>query len=231
MTDRNAGVSRRGFLQTAAGGAAVASATGTAVAQDDGNETGGNETGGNETGGNETDGEDGGSGGGKPDLGGYLDDANGYGGSVTDERGNDTVTVQVGAGEGFAFDPAAVHVDNGATVQFEWTGEGGAHNVVHEDGAFDSGDAVGDAGVNFEHTFEEDGVYQYYCSPHKAQGMKGAIVVGTDYPVVEESGDAGVPSIPDPAKSLGVATAVVMSATLGLAYFFMKYGGDYETPG
>jgi hypothetical protein len=30
--------------------------------------------------------------------------------------------------------------------------------------------------------------------------------------------------------TLGVATTVAMLATLGLAFFFLKYGGDYETP-
>ncbi|ELK46159.1 halocyanin, partial [Haloferax sp. BAB-2207] len=36
------------------------------------------------------------------------------------------------------------------------------------------------------------------------------------------------PQVPDSAKSLGVATTFAMIATLGLAYFFMKYGGDYD---
>ncbi|WP_136716321.1 halocyanin domain-containing protein [Halorientalis salina] len=232
----NADVSRRRFLQTAAGGTAVAAATGTAAAQE-GNETAGNETSGNETAGNETSGGGGGGGGeqaGPPDLGGYLDDANLYEGEVADETGSDTVTVQVGAGSsGLAFDPPAVHVDNGATVQWEWTGEGGAHNVVSDDDVFESGDPVDTTGVQFEYTFEEDGIYNYYCMPHEASGMLGSIVVGTDYPTKSTGGGGGgggVPSIPGPAKSIGVATAFVMSASLGLAYFFMKYGGDYETP-
>jgi hypothetical protein len=39
---------------------------------------------------------------------------------------------------------------------------------------------------------------------------------------------SNVPSVPDSAKTLGVATTFAMVATLGLAFFFMKYGGDYE---
>jgi len=31
-------------------------------------------------------------------------------------------------------------------------------------------------------------------------------------------------------ETLGVATTFAMVATLGLAFFFLKYGGDYETP-
>ena len=97
------------------------------------------------------DGGDGGGGGGKPDFGGHLDGANNFDGSVTDATGQDEVTVDVGAGDGLAFGPAAVHVDNGATVVWEWTGEGGAHNVVANDETFNSGSATSSG--TFEYTF------------------------------------------------------------------------------
>ncbi len=167
----------------------------------------------------------GGGGGGQPDLGGYLSGANNFGGSVTDERGKSNVTVDVGAGNGLAFGPAAVHVDNGATVTWEWTGQGGAHNVVAEGETFNSGSTQGSG--TFEYTFEEDGVYKYFCVPHKGSGMLGAVVVGTNYPTIATGGDVGPGDLPSSAKTLGVATLFVMTATLGLAYFFMKYGGDY----
>jgi halocyanin-like protein len=225
MSDGTADVSRRAFLRTATGTAAIAGA-GAASAQE-------NESGGNESGGNESDGGDGGGGGGgPPDFGGYLDDANEFGGSAEDATGQDEVAVDVGGGsDGLAFTQAAVHVDNGATVIWEWTGEGGGHNVVSNDDEFESGDPVGEAGTTFEYTFEEDGVYNYHCVPHESVGMKGAIVVGTDYPTIDTGGGGGGgPTLPDSAKSLGVAASFVMVATLGLAYFFMKFGGDYEQP-
>jgi hypothetical protein len=43
-------------------------------------------------------------------------------------------------------------------------------------------------------------------------------------------GGGGAPAVPDSAKTMGVATTFAMVVTLGLAYFFIKYGGDYETP-
>jgi len=220
MTDGRADVSRRGFLRTAAGATAVSAAAGTATAQEG------------------TEGGDGG-GGGPPDFGGFLDQVGNYDGSVADATGQDTATVEVGVqanGGAFGFGPPAIHVDNGATVQFEWTGNGGGHNVVSDgDGPLDSGSAVSSAGVNYEHTFEEDGIYPYVCVPHESLGMKGAIVVGTDYPTKSSgggggSGSSGPPEVPNSAKTLGVATSFVMVATLGLAYFFIRYGGDYETP-
>jgi halocyanin-like protein len=129
-------------------------------------------------GGSDGDGDGGGSGGDTSyDFGGYLDGANLYEGSVEDLRGQSSVTVDVGAGSGFAFGPPAIHVDPGTTVTWEWTGNGGAHNVVANGGAFDSG-STQQSGT-FEYTFEEDATHTYYCVPHEGAGMKGAVVVGT----------------------------------------------------
>ena len=220
MTDGRADVSRRGFLRTAAGATAASAAAGTATAQEG------------------TEGGDGG-GGGEPDYGGFLDQVGNFDGTTVDATGQDTATVEVGVqanGGAFGFGPPAIHVDNGATIEFEWTGEGGGHNVVSDgEGPLDSGSAVSSAGVNYEYTFEEDGIYPYVCVPHEGLGMKGAVVVGTDYPTQSSGGGgggggSGPPEVPNSAKTLGVATSFVMVATLGLAYFFIRYGGDYETP-
>ncbi|ELZ32491.1 halocyanin [Halogeometricum pallidum JCM 14848] len=100
---------------------------------------------------------------------------------ITDERGASTVTVSVGAsgnGGDFAFEPAAVRVDPGTTVVWEWTGGGGVHNVAATDGAYES-DLLSEAGTTFERTFEENGVSLYSCLPHEAMGMKGAVVIGS----------------------------------------------------
>ena len=109
----------------------------------------------------------------------YLSEAIEYNGSLEDMTGEDEATVEVGAGSnGLAFSPAAIQVDSGTTVTWEWTGEGGAHNVVHEDGEFES-DLQEEDGATFEHTFEEEGNFLYYCNPHRSQGMKGAVIVGS----------------------------------------------------
>ena len=128
------------------------------------------------------DGGDGGSDGGgqeylseEPEYDGWFDDANNYERTV-DMTGSDSVTVDVGAGEGLAFGPAAVAVSSGTTVTWEWTGEGGQHNVSGSDGNFSS-DTVGEEGHTFEHTFEESGIHTYVCTPHETVGMKGAVYV------------------------------------------------------
>ena len=110
---------------------------------------------------------------------GWFDDVSNYDG-VVDRTGQDSVTVEVGVeanGGAFGFGPAAVRVSPGTTVVWEWTGEGGQHNVVAEEGAFES-ELVGDAGHTFEHTFEDAGTFLYACTPHRSLGMKGAVVVG-----------------------------------------------------
>jgi len=112
---------------------------------------------------------------------GWLDDVPNYDGTH-DYTGQDEVTVTVGAGNGLVFGPAAILIDPGTTVVWEWSGEGGAHNVVANDETFDSGETVNEAGHTFEHTFEdvsEGDTFNYLCVPHEAVGMKGAVAIGS----------------------------------------------------
>lgn len=114
----------------------------------------------------------------KPGFDGWLSDTSNYDG-VTDQTDSDTTTVKVGveANDGnYGFGPPALKVSKGATVKFEWTGKGQQHNVVEQDGAFES-KLYEEAGVHFDHEFTSTGTFKYYCEPHKALGMKGVIVV------------------------------------------------------
>jgi halocyanin-like protein len=107
--------------------------------------------------------------------------ANLYEGELADHTGESEVTIAVGGGEnGLAFDEPAVRVDPGTTIVWEWTGNGGGHNVIHDadQQAFNSGSAVSEAGFTFETTLDEEGNYVYFCDPHSSLGMWGAIVVG-----------------------------------------------------
>jgi len=125
----------------------------------------------------------------RPAVDSYLAEVDNYDGTIVGARGRSQITVGVAVeanGGHFGFGPPAVHVDNGATVLWEWTGEGGGHTVVSaDDGPLDSGDAVAEPGVNYSYTFESDGIYNYHCAPHQSLGMKGSIIVGDDYPTTE----------------------------------------------
>ncbi|WP_420182677.1 halocyanin domain-containing protein [Haloarcula sp. KBTZ06] len=215
-------MNRREFVRTAGGAAgavATLSATGAAAAQEEGGD--GGET--------------------VPDYGGFLDSVGNFDGSTVDATGQDTVTVEVGVqanGGAYGFGPPAVHVDNGATVQFEWTGNGGGHNVVSDgDGPLDSGSTTSSAGVNYEHTFEEDGIYPYLCVPHEGLNMKGAIVVGEEYPTQTIGGGgpvevdphyAGVPIQP---HYVGFGAGLAVIIPLIFTFFQLKYGESPHTSG
>lgn len=115
----------------------------------------------------------------EPDYGDWFRGVSNHDATV-DRRGRSTVTVAVGAPANmgaFGFDPAAVAVSPGATVVWTWTGKGGAHNVVAEDGSFDSGPLVDVPGHTFGHRFDDPGITHYVCAPHRAMGMRGAVVV------------------------------------------------------
>jgi len=212
-------VSRRGFLRTGALAAGTAAtAAGTAAAQ----ETEGDE----ET--TTTTPEPTPTTREVPDFDGYLDDVSNYDGTLTDATGQGEVTVRVGTqGNGgfFAFEPAAIQIDPGTTIVWEWTGEGVPHNVVDEGGAFES-ELLSETGATYQYTFEETGVFTYFCDPHKALGMKAAVVVGDEYPTktVEitpsggdggEGGDGGGTPEPNAGNQTAANTLLVM---LGLGF-------------
>jgi halocyanin-like protein len=209
---------RRGVLKTGAGvaatGAVAASTVGTASAQEG-------------------------------IYGGYLTNSSVDGGAVSetaDATGNDEVTVQVGRGSnGWKFSPAAVLIDPGTTIVWEWTGQGGGHNVIHEtetefssadEQLFNSGETVSDKGATFEHTFEEESARQYFCNPHKGVGMKGVIAVGEDNAegdLVEYELSSGPTGLSTPV--IGGAGAFGVVSLLGIAAYntLVKNADDSES--
>ena len=111
------------------------------------------------------------------DYGGWFEDVPNFEGTA-DRTGEDEVTVTVGAGGDLAFDPPTVHVDSGTTVVFEW--DQGLHNVAEkESGERYASETADEPGTTYAVTFESDGVSTYVCEPHRAQGMKGAVAVGS----------------------------------------------------
>ena len=207
--DNDKEMSRRGLLRATTGvvaGSAVAGTAGTAAAQTDA-------------------------------YGGYLSDEGTWEGITTDATAVDGVSVSVGApgnGGNLAFAPAALLVEPGTTVTWEWTGQGGVHNVVHDQEAdedaseqlFRSGDPVDSAEATFEHTFEDEGVFPYYCLPHKALGMKGVVVVGEDNAETDLAAigaeDVGL----NQAAVFGGAASVGIVALLGVAAYRELVGPD-----
>jgi plastocyanin len=104
-------------------------------------------------------------------------------GSPDESVPEDVVVIETDPAEVTALDnsfrPENIEVPAGTEVV--WTNKGrNEHNVLHVDGD-DWGVEVDDfpPGASYSHTFDEAGVYRYYCSIHGTTdaGMIGTIVV------------------------------------------------------
>ena len=99
--------------------------------------------------------------------------------------------------EGFAFSPERLQVAPETTVRWVNDGDVGHTVTAYEAGIperaayFASGGFDGeraarndvrsgllDAGESYEHTFDVEGTYGYFCVPHESSGMTGTVVVG-----------------------------------------------------
>jgi plastocyanin len=151
--------------------------------------------------------------------------------------------------DGLVFDPDELTIAPGDTVVWETVGSVGHSVTAYEDeipeeaeyfasGGFDSEQEARNAypegdvasGETFEHTFEVEGEYGYFCIPHESAGMVASLTVqegGGGGDGGGEGGGGGPPPVPESARTLALATIFGLLSTLGLAYFFMKYGGDY----
>ena len=154
------------------------------------------------------------------------DGEDGGGGGTTEE-------VIVGPGGELVYEPADLEIAVGTTVNFVW--ESDNHNIVVEnqpddaewEGTPGSDSETYDTGYEYEFTFETTGEYDYYCQPHVGAGMEASIEVVES---LSGGGESSGPVLPQSAKTLAVATTAAMVSVLSLAYFFMRYGGDFETP-
>ena len=88
---------------------------------------------------------------------------------------------------------------------------------------------IENTGFETSHTFETEGTYEFQCDPHQSLGMTGTIEVTPDAGGgggEEGGGGGGGPSVPDAAKTVGVALFGAMLTALGLAYVLLRYGGS-----
>lgn len=118
----------------------------------------------------------------EPAYGGWLKGTSNYK-KTCDFRGGDEVEVTVGAKGNDAFwgyGPAAVAITPGMMVRWKWNGRGGAHDVVELNERFDSGKPVDSESKTFEVTFDDPGVFKYFCTPHRSQEMKGVVFVALE---------------------------------------------------
>ena len=172
----------------------------------------------------------------EPDWPEGVTDAPNYS-ETEDFRGEDEVVVDVGAGDGLQFAPPAIWIDEGATVVWEWTGEGGAHNVETVEGDHDlESETTDEAGFTYEHTFEEGGITFYHCLPHDAQNMFGGVAVGDDIDTVEAAEGPGAMEPTDMGVDIrehyvGVGAILAIVVSLIFTFYTLKYGESPNAKG
>lgn len=142
------------------------------------------------------------------------------------------------------FDPDEYTIAPGDTVVWENVGTIGHSVTAYENeipaeatyfasGGLDTEDAArvgypqqGDVpgGESYQHTFDVEGTYEYFCVPHESAGMVATLDV-----TAETGGGGGPVSIlPGNARSLLLGALGALGSVLFLVYFFIKYGGDYD---
>lgn len=151
--------------------------------------------------------------------------------------------------DNLVFDPDETTIAPGTTVTWDNVGSVGHSVTAYEDeipeeaeyfasGGFDSEQAARSAypdgevagGETYQHTFDVEGTYGYFCIPHETAGMVAELTVSVD--AGGDGGDEGMlPALPNSALIVGIVTTVVMAFIVALAYFLLKYGGDYESEG
>ena len=87
-----------------------------------------------------------------------------------------TVTVD-GVGSNIRFVPETLTINEGDTVRFLWSGQLLPHNAIEQNELFNSGEAMRNVDYTFTFDYNQSGVYEFYCEPHRDLGMLGEITV------------------------------------------------------
>src|SRR5262245_50623207 len=87
-----------------------------------------------------------------------------------------TVTVDMLAGPN-RFEPRDITIAPGTTVT--WVDVSDTHTTTSDTGLWNSGERRLEVGESFSFTFQQPGVYDYYCRPHRNAGMVGRVIVST----------------------------------------------------
>jgi plastocyanin len=97
-------------------------------------------------------------------------------GLFQDEGEEHTVTVD-GFGSNIRFVPETLTINEGDSVRFLWSGQLLPHNAIEVNELFNSGDAMSNVDYTYNFTYNQSGVYEFYCEPHRDLGMLGEITV------------------------------------------------------
>lgn len=89
----------------------------------------------------------------------------------------DTTIVMLIGGPDYAFEPAQVTISPGEVIRWVDAEDDSDDHTVTPDGHGEWQEAEMEDGDVFTHTFDATGTFDYYCDPHRTQGMTGSITV------------------------------------------------------
>lgn len=113
--------------------------------------------------------------------------------------------------DGHYFEPDLVWIEAGGTVM--WTNESGSHTATAYHPDFDKPQRIplaaeswnsgmfSEPGQSFEYTFDEAGVYDYFCISHEHRAMVGSVLVGHPDPHDQQGLRPPEDSLPSEAQS------------------------------
>ena len=97
-------------------------------------------------------------------------------GLLEDEGEVHTITVD-GFGSNLRFVPDTITINEGDSVRFLWSGQLLPHNAIEQNELFNSGEAMRNVDYTYTFDYNQSGVYEFYCEPHRDLGMIGEIIV------------------------------------------------------
>lgn len=128
-------------------------------------------------------------------------------------------------GQQHHYKPHIVWVETGGTVT--WQLESGSHDTVayHSDNDRPlrmpeaaepwNSDLLTEEGATFTKTFETEGVYDYFCSPHESVGMVGTVIVGQPDAHEQPALEVTQSSLPEGARTELADLAETVNEALG----------------
>jgi len=107
------------------------------------------------------------------EVSGTSDDA----AAQADEPKSEGAETHFVTAEGLKFNPLVVKINSGDSVSWR---NMSTHNSESIDGLIPEGAEKWNSPMseNYKHTFTEEGIYVYKCTPHIGSGMGGVIIVG-----------------------------------------------------
>ena len=97
-------------------------------------------------------------------------------GLLEDEGEVHTITVD-GFGSNLRFVPDTITINEGDSVRFLWSGQLLPRNAIEQNELFNSGEAMRNVDYTYTFDYNQSGVYEFYCEPHRDLGMIGEIIV------------------------------------------------------